>query len=825
MKKALVCLSLWVVFSIVLIVYDQSIIDFLSQYETTNTLLKKHPDFWNERIHDWLGDTITLVGVMLAFSLPFTAQVIQWVVATYGVTTFPEIVKNKLKINRLLIKMFIFVGLVIFWRVFIYDISPYTSSLYIVFNFIIAICFVWILCRLFKVIYYVLRCTFEFRNFIIIPAYKYIKSVTDSIPTPYSEIKDLSVVQNLAPKYLQNMELLRDDEMASFKRGNIVNTEIEGFEKYTWQYILALLTTGDLEKIKQGLVLHSELSASIKSMSVAFSKEYYARYVRLASSLVGYCVKNRYYILDYRIIELENNANKNIYESPDKTVFTDEIINEQFEHQLWIDKKYKEKESARRNFYSYISDVIFLAEEIEGKKHQDYYPILSCRYLMNHSSFGYLYILPKNIDKTFDWKTAFERIDVWEKDIIELTKRLIQISSQYQKTSALLDIYHNLRNDLQFSHQREIHLYSLERRDLKSEDYDIVYRHTNQFAKILNPEQVVICMNFLYSEEFDKYFNVNDQQKGEIFQKLLRIRYKFRVNDLLLFWLGYLSFDTSVVINILEEASPMDIPNIHDIGEHLIPVNIDEVFRKYLIVSNLEYEYYNSFVDLDRYQVVFSTMVLYFLAKSLRDSINPDELPFSIVHQIYHMNELSIRNVKSLREIAKIWLDSPKDIENNQGIRQLCLNYGISFDNLLKLYEGLLKSLSEQSDDIIQKKIHSAPIDEGAIAEFYEQLNCMFKELLQDFDFDIETSNDYQEKKKFRFTSINREWFINEDTGVHYVRDTLDQEFFYKCKYFLNHQKNKIMVVFDGTQPVITFEYKSIGDKLVFYCEYNFYFK
>lgn len=89
---------------------------------------------------------------MLAFSLPFTAQVTQWIVTTYGVATFPEIIKDELKINTLLSKMFIFVGLVIFWRIFIYDISPYTSSLYILFNLIIAISFIWILCRLFKVI-------------------------------------------------------------------------------------------------------------------------------------------------------------------------------------------------------------------------------------------------------------------------------------------------------------------------------------------------------------------------------------------------------------------------------------------------------------------------------------------------------------------------------------------------------------------------------------------------------------------------------------------------------------------------------------------------
>lgn len=45
---------------ILLMVFDKQIVDFLSQYSTAHTLLK-YSDFWNERIHDWLGDMITLV--------------------------------------------------------------------------------------------------------------------------------------------------------------------------------------------------------------------------------------------------------------------------------------------------------------------------------------------------------------------------------------------------------------------------------------------------------------------------------------------------------------------------------------------------------------------------------------------------------------------------------------------------------------------------------------------------------------------------------------------------------------------------------------------
>lgn len=67
--------------TILCILFNAKIIHFLQQFKTTNTLLN-YPKLWDEKIHDWLGDIITLVGVMLAFSLPFTAQVTQWTVNT-----------------------------------------------------------------------------------------------------------------------------------------------------------------------------------------------------------------------------------------------------------------------------------------------------------------------------------------------------------------------------------------------------------------------------------------------------------------------------------------------------------------------------------------------------------------------------------------------------------------------------------------------------------------------------------------------------------------------------------------------------------------------
>ncbi|MBS7835285.1 hypothetical protein J7620_10065 [Wohlfahrtiimonas chitiniclastica] len=200
-------------------------------------------------------------------------------------------------------------------------------------------------------------------------------------------------------------------------------------------------------------------------------------------------------------------------------------------------------------------------------------------------------------------------------------------------------------------------------------------------------------------------------------------------------------------------------------------------------------------------------------------------MPLNIVNQIYNMHDLSIRNVKSVREIANLWLDSPKSIKSNEAIRNLCMNYGISFDSLLNLYQSVLRELSEQSEAVIQKKIVAAPINKEAIDEFYTKLNLRFNEILQGYNFDMKISSDTENNKKIRFTSIPKEFFIDADTGTHYVRDNLDKEFFDKCKYFFNHQINKIMVIFNGERPKVTFEYKEIGDKIVFYCEYNFYFE
>lgn len=790
--------------SIILFHLDKEIITFLSQFETSKTLLQ-YSDFWNERVHDWLGDAITLVGVMLAFSLPFTAQVVQWVVATYGVTTFPEIAKDELQISHLLLKMFLFVGLVIFWRLFIYDISPYTSSLYILFNFVVAICFIWILWRLFKVVRYVLKCTFEFRSFIIAPAYEYIKGITESIPEPYYEIKDPTIIPSLSSKYLQSMELLRDDETTGFKRGNILNTNTEGFEKYTWEYILASFATNDIEKIGQAIVLQGELSSHIKAMSIVFGKEYYTRYMHLASGLTYYIFTNRYYFYDERLEQ------KNI------SIYDD----------FQIQELYKKELKKVENFMNYYSDVLFLAEEIEGKNNRDYYPILSCQYLLNHSSFSYLYFIPKNLDIDFDWNSVFDRIDHWEKDTIEITKRLIKISSKYKKTSALLDVYHNLRNDLQYSHQREIYLYNLEKQDLKPEEYSIVNERASQFRNISTPAKVTLCLDFLLSDEFNQYFNIDNKQRNELLLSLLRIRYKLKVDELLLFWLGSLSFDASIVIKILEEANPIDQPRIIDVGEHLIPLNIEEALRKYLIIYDNDFRTFNPFENLDKYQIVFSTMVFYFLLRTIKRNIaNAEPRPFDIAKNIYKYPEFSIRNIKSIKGIAKLWRESPKGIESNKAIQNLCLNYGMNFEDLKNFYIEFLTCLEDQADGVIQNKILVASLDEEAISEFTTTLHKSAEELLRNNQFKVEIAQDLNKKRlSYRFMSIEREWFIKADTGVHYVRDSLDQRFFLKCQHYLTHNQNKKMIVFNGDKPEITFNHKAIGNKLCFYCEYNFYFE
>ena len=195
---------------------------------------------------------------MLAFTLPFTAQVVQWIVSAYGVNSFPEMIKDKLKINHLLKEMFIFVGVVIFWRVFIYNISPYTSSLYILFNIIILISFIWILFKLFKVINYILKCTFSFQEFVVNTAYKNIESTSNSIPIPFSNITDISIIPTLSAEYLQNLELLRDYEISKFKRGDIDISKKESFDYYIWKYITALLITNDLERQKQSIELQKK---------------------------------------------------------------------------------------------------------------------------------------------------------------------------------------------------------------------------------------------------------------------------------------------------------------------------------------------------------------------------------------------------------------------------------------------------------------------------------------------------------------------------------------------------------------------------------------
>lgn len=768
-----------------LVIFDNSIIHFLSQWETARTLLK-YSDFWNERVHDWLGDMVTFAGVMLAFSLPFTAQVTQWVVSTYGVTNFPEIVREELNIKTLLSKMFLFVGLVIFWRLFMYDISPFTSTLYLFLNAIIAGCFLWIIWRLYKIVSYILQCTFNFQKFVIVPARQYLKNTTDSIPTPYSAIKNDAVIPNIdLKKYHQYMALLRDDEIANFKKGNVVSLNNSGFEEDVWAYIYACVLSQDPNKITQAWDLQRELTGSIKIMCLAFSKEYYARYARLASGIAYYTVGNQYFFLD----------------------------------------KYQKDLKPVEKFNTKYADILFLAEEIEAKSHYDYYPVLSCQYLLNHSSLGYLGILPRCIERSFSWVQVFEDIESWEEGIIRLTQQLIAIASKSQKTNALVDVYNNLKNDLQFPHTREINLYGLEKDFVTKEsvDYASKYHHVSH-------EQVTECAEFLFSEACEKYFDISDEKRSELLQNLLRVRYKAKVDKLILFWLGHLSFDTSIIISILEDASPMDPSKVVDIGGHLIPTNIGAVLQQCLEVYETEFRYLNPFDNnLERYQIVLSAMMLYFLAKSLRseESHGIRDLSNESVNEIYNIKDLSIRNVKTLREMAQLWLKIPKGIDHHQGIQGLCINYGIDFEKLLELYRDVLKGLIDRSDEEIKKRILQAPLDEKAIEEFYERLHQKIEGSLQAHQGEKSIINSDKSKERFEFMTIDREWFIEAETGSHYIRESADQSFLYPFRRYLEANQSKIMIIFNGEKPEISFGYedKKEEEKLSFYCEYNFYFQ
>lgn len=799
---------------ILFFIFDSHIISFLSQFKTTQTLLQ-YSDFWNQRLHDWLGDTITLVGVMLAFSLPFTAQVVQWIVSTYGVNSFPEIIKDKLKINQLLKEMFIFVGVVIFWRVFIYDISPYSASLYILFNLAILIYFVWILVKLFKVINYILKCTFSFQEFVIDTAYKHIENTSNSIPTPFSEITDISIIPELSPLYLQNLELLRDYEISKFKRGDIFTNEKLTFDYYVWTYIQASLATDDSNQLKQAVVLQKKLSTSIVRMCTVSSNENYEYYINFARRLAYYSFKNRYYTLDERLTS--NCQNPHI-----------SLPNKLSEEELFINKLYNEEQAKIVDFDKYFSDLIFLAENIESKNINVYCPILSCQYLSNYSSIAYKSILPQNIAPKFNWKTFFDRIDKWENDIIEVTKRLIEISSRYKKSSPLEMIYDNLRNDLQFSHNRQFEQ-SRTPNVLDFEAYRLI-NEINKINKINNEEEIDKYYELLSSDEFNHKLGFLPDEKKENLLKLLRIRYKFKVDKLILVWLKHLSFDTSIVIKILEKASPIDKPRTMDIGNHLMPTTIGATFKLYLSANDLEFNNFISNSDSDSYQIIFNTMILYFLTKYLRhqnteNKIASNELASDIARNIYSVNGLTIRNIKSINEIAKLGEKQLKGIDSNQGIKDLCINYGISFGGLKNLYTNVLICLKEQSKGVIDKKTADAPIDQDAIDIFYKSMK-EHVQILLDNHVSKEHINNADKEKRSPFLSINREWFIKADTGTYYLRDDLLEIFKERSNQYFRLNNKKTMVIFGGkTEPTINFEYKKVGLKLFFYCKYNFYFK
>lgn len=770
-KKRIVYVALAILllitFTILSVIFDNHIIHFLSQFKTTQTLLH-YSDFWNHRLHDWLGDTITLIGVMLAFTLPFTAQVVQWVVSTYGVNSFPEIIKDRLQISRLLKEMFIFVGVVIFWRVFIYDISPYASSLYILFNLVILAYFVWILFKLFRVIEFILNCTFSFQKVIVDKAYDHIKDTSQSIPT-------------LNTDYLQNIELLRDYEISKFQRGDIEISEKPNFENYVRAYIQTLFSTNELSQLKQAIILQKKLSTSIVRMCTVFRDKNDTRYEVLAYYLACDSVINKYYTLDKRLIDDQKGV--------------DNPLNENF------------------------NDMIFLAENIESKITNAKCPILSCQYLSNHTN--YSSILPINIDLAFDWRSTFEWINQWDDDIITLTKRLIEISSRYKKSSALEQVYDNLQSDLQYSRTWQF------KRPEKSSI--AVYNQINKLNNIKNEEDLSEGFELLLSDKFNKELGLSLDEKKENLIKLLRIRYKFKVDKLLLFWLRHLSFNTTIIIKILEQACPMDPSRVLNSDEHLIPTTIGGVFKLYLSSNNLEFNSFFNNSDSNDYQIVFNTMILYFLAKALRhkntdDKTEHNQLASNIAKDIYSFSGLTIRNVKSINQIATLGEKQLKGIDLNQGIKDLCIHYGISFDDLKNVYTNVSVCLKEQSEDVINKKIRKAPIDEDAIAIFYQDVNENIQTLLDNHEAKKFINNDESEKN-FKL-SIDREWFIKADTATCYDRKGVAHLFYQEFDKSFKLNQGKTMVIFNGkAQPTVNFTYEEDDLKIIFYCKYNFYFE
>lgn len=795
MKKNLTAAILTII--IVLVIFNEVVIDFLSQFKTTSTLLM-YSNFWNEKIHDWLGDAITLVGVMLAFSIPFVAQVVQWVVGTYGVTNFPEITKNRLKIHSLLIKMFLFVGFVIFWRIFIFDISPHTKSLYVFFNIGISILFLWILWRLFIVVNFIIKCTFDFRKFIIAPAYEYIKNIEVSIPDPFDPIKDFLAPPRVSIEYLQCIELLRDNEVSNFKRGNILMNEDGEFEQFVWKYIQAILLTNNRGRIEEAIILQMKLSSSVRKMCSLFGEEYYARYVTLASQLAYHTVQNRYYVLDFYFTESQEKGNNS-------------------QHNL-----YQEELKKSEKFSKYYADILFLAEEIEGKNNHDYYPVLSCQYLLNHSSLSYYKFFSIEEFDQINFIENFYQINQWEEDIITISKRLIVIAGRYRKSSALLAVYNNIRNDLQFLSNQEIFIYPYLKHNHEHSDEGC--KIVREFLKIENEKELEECFKFFLSNQFNQYFEINYKERHELLQRFLKIRYKFKIDKLLLFWLGYLSFDTSIIIKILEEASPIDPSRIIDVGTHFVPSNLSDAFKQYLIVYNDEFELRSRFGNSEEYQIIFSTIVLYFLLKKLKNNSKSIDT-FQEAKQIYDDKEISIRNIKSIADIATLWKSSPKGLESNQGIIDLCLNYGVNFKELKEYYNSFLTNLIEVSGEAIKRKVLNAPIDETLIQSFYQKLNEKSKKIFDRHQFEIVPDSNLNKKNKYRFMNIDREWFIDAETGVHYVRDSLLNEFYHRCDFFLKSNiGNTMYIVNGGDTPEVTFSYKEVGNKLYFYCEYNFCF-
>lgn len=660
----------------------------------------------------------------------------------------------------------------------------------------------WILWRLFRAVRYIIKCTFEFQSFVISPAYQYIKNITESITFPYSEYKGPSIIPNLDNNYLKSMELLRDYEISNGKKGTLVLKVNESFDWYIWQYISALFMTYDQNKINQALSLQGKLSTSTRMMCMVFHKENYSHYTYLAGNLAYYLSENRYYYFEEKLAHFQMQQNANV----DGLIFV-----------------LQEEQKRLIEFDAYYSDLLYLAEEIEGKNINGYSPILSCHYLFNYSCMASRVLLNNNIN--LDWIKIFMQIDKTDEDILKLAIRLAEIATKYKKTAPLIEIYNNIKNDIGHIDEGTINLYYYIK---KEQNFAISYEKSQQFVSLKTKEELNYFVEFLLSEEFDEYFDATWEQKKDLLRNVRRIQYKSHVDRFLLSWLRCIAFDVSILINILEKENPLEKSRIINKDKSLLPTNLGEVFERYLVVSDIQFVLRHGLIQSSEYQIIFSTMSMFFLLGIRRRYVDDKNLQIlEVVDNIYKNSNLSIRNVKSIKEIAKLWRDSPKGIEsNNEAIRELCLNYGMSFEDLKNFYIEFLTCLEDQADGVMQNKILIAPLDEDAIEEFKTILHKRAEEPLRNNQFKVEVVQDLNEKRSsYRFMSIEREWFIKADTGVHYVRDSLDQRFFLKYQHYLTHNQDKKMIIFEGDKPEIIFKHKVVGNKIWFYCEYNFYFE